>query len=57
MAGAVRRGMERGIGAIAGGEDSRRGAWGQLAGGMIEVQVAKNSVRVASGRERQRPCP
>ena len=47
MAGAVKRGMERGIGAIA-GEDSRRGTRGQLAGGMVEVQVVE--IRHSQGR-------
>jgi hypothetical protein len=40
VAGEVRRAGERGIGANVGGEDSKRGTWGQLVGGTVWVQVA-----------------
>ena len=48
MAGEVRRGVERGIGANVGLEDSKGGTRGQLVGGTVEGQVVENFGRPSS---------
>ena len=54
VAGGVRRGLERAIGANVGVNDSRRGTRGQLVGGTVEVQLARSETYRTKQPEKSR---